>query len=220
MEHDHLYVRPSAIVTITGCLSRSIGLRIALDPDLYEEDLPLAKLLKDPQLIYQDNSPDDATNSLVNIIGNLPMFVNELSWIAQVVHDFGNALEISPIVHCELAGRGIEYANGRATWDFRNGCTGKIADLESLCRRAYSACVIPQSLMAKYERRIRDYMRSYRMGALSKDLEKLRAVIKTHRNMLDSYESFIRSDTTDDDTDVHVLDHASVCAAVNKAMGI
>jgi hypothetical protein len=74
--------------------------------------------------------------------------------------------------------------------------------------------------MAKYERRVRDYMQSYRMGASSKDLEKLRAVIKTHRKMLESYESFTRSDTTDDDTDVHALDHASVCAAVNKAMGI
>jgi hypothetical protein len=95
MEHDHLHARPSAIVTTTDCLSRSVGLRIALEPDLCEEDLPLAKLLKDPQLIYQDNSPDDATNSLVNIIGNLPMFVNELSWVAQVVHDFGNALELS-----------------------------------------------------------------------------------------------------------------------------
>ena len=63
-------------------------------------------------------------------------------------------------------------------------------------------------------------MRSYRMGVLSKDLEKLRAVIKSHRNMLDSYESFIRSNGADDATDGHSFDPTSVIAAVNKAMGI
>ena len=105
------------MVTITGCLSRAAGLRIALDPEMHEEELPIAKMLKDaqrPLLVYQDANPCDTANSLTTIIGNLPMFVNELSWIAQVVHDFGSILEVSPIVHCELAGRGIERANGRA----------------------------------------------------------------------------------------------------------
>jgi hypothetical protein len=115
MEHNHLHPRPSAVVTITGCLSRAAGLRIALDPEMCEEELPIVKVLKDPLLVYQDANPCDTANSLTTIIGNLPMFVNELSWIAQVVHDFGSILEVSPIVHCELAGRGIERANGRAT---------------------------------------------------------------------------------------------------------
>ena len=73
--------------------------------------------------------------------------------------------------------------------------------------------------MAKYERRVRDYMRSYRMGVDSHDLEKLRAVIKSHRNMLDSYESFIKSEATDDTTDRHVLDRSSIMIAIDKAMG-
>jgi hypothetical protein len=58
------------------------------------------------------------------------------------------------------------------------------------------------------------------MGVDSNDLEKLRAVIKSHRNMLDSYESFIESDGVDDETDRHVLDRTSMLSAVNKAMGI
>ena len=47
----------------------------------------------------------------------------------------------------------------------------------------------------------------------------MRAVIKTHRNMLDSYEAFIKSDGVDDETDTHALDINSVTAAVNKALG-
>ena len=222
LECDYLYVRPSAIITVTGTLERAQGLRIALDPTAYMENVVALNLnLANWTDLYQDDEGlKKNPASLMEILGALPMFANELSWIAQVVQDFGNKLEISPIVHCELAGRGIEYANGRATWDFRNGCTGKIADLEGLCRRAFSACVIPHHLTAKYERRVRDYMRSYRMGVLSNGLEKMRAVIKTHRNMLDSYESFIRSDGADDATDAHCFDPTSVVAAVNKAMGI
>ena len=85
------------------------------------------------------------------------MFANEKSWIKQVVFDFGNVLEVSPIAHCEIAGRGIEHCNGRAKWDFRNGCTGKLAELEGLCRRAHVKVNMPQFLTAKYKRRVRDY---------------------------------------------------------------
>jgi len=38
--------------------------------------------------------------------------------------------------------------------------------------------------------------------------------------MLDSYESFIRSNGADDATDGHSFDPTSVIAAANKAMGI
>jgi hypothetical protein len=214
---DLLFVRPSKLVTVTGELKRAQNLCVSFDLPAY---LQFAAAFDDnPQELYQDIQHNQQS-SLEEVLGQLPMFVNELGLIAQVVADYENILEISPIVHCELTGRGIEYANGRATWDFRNKCEGKLADLESLCRSAYSKRNIPQLLMAKYERRCRDYMRSYRMGADSNDLEKLRAVIKSHRNMLDSYESFIKSDGVDDETDRHVLDRTSILSAVNKAMGI
>jgi hypothetical protein len=74
----------------------------------------------------------------------------------------------------------------------------KLKDLESLYRGACSERNIPQALMAKCERRVRDYMWSYRMGVDSHGLEKPRAVIKSHRKMLDSYESFIKRKATDD----------------------
>ena len=215
MEMDLTYVRPSKVVTMSGSLSRAQNLRVAVDVGAC---VLFAATFENPLDLYQDTNHNQIA-SLEDVIGKLPMFVNELGLIAQVVADYYNILEISPIVHCELAGRGIEYCNGRATWDFRNKCEGKLKDLESLCRGAYSARNIPQALMVKYERRVRDYMRSYRMGVDSHDLEKLRAVIKSHRNMLDSYESFIKSEATDDATDRHVLDRSSIMIAIDKAMG-
>jgi hypothetical protein len=146
------------------------------------------------------------------------MFKDEKALIEQVVFDYGNYLEVSPIVHCELAWRGVEYVNGRATWNYRNRCTGKLAEMESLCRYAYGNKVIPQHLMGKYERRVRDYMRSYRMGSLSAGLEKMRAVIKTHRNMLDSYDFFIKSDSSDDTSDTHSMDYKCIAHAVDQAL--
>ena len=218
VEMDYVYVRPSSIVVITGTLGRAEGLRIAVDIDYY---MTMAKRVQDsegPIALYHDcSNTDEPTTSLIEVLSQLPMFKNEKGLVEQVVHDYGNFLEISPIVHCEVAGRGIEYANGRAKWNFRNGCTGKLSEMEALCRRAYSERVIPQQLMAKYERRVRDYMRSYRIGAMTSELDKLRSVIKSHRNMLDSYEAFVKSGSSDDSTDVHCLDISSITKAIAKA---
>ena len=74
------------------------------------------------------------------------MSLDEKSWIEQVVADADKILEVSPFIHCEIAGRGIECANGRAKWDFRNGYTGKLSELESLHRRARGKCNTPQEL--------------------------------------------------------------------------
>ena len=114
-------------------------------------------------------------------------------------------------MHPEIAGRGVEHAHGRAAWHYRNKCQGKVDDVEGLCRRAHQKKNIPQSLGAKFERRTRDYMRCYRMGVMSKDLEKMRKEIKTHRNMKDYHQKFIESEVADDATDVHILNHAAVC---------
>jgi hypothetical protein len=153
----------------------------------------------DPGALYHDEKAMEEDDlNLEAVLGKLPIFLNELPLIEQIVADAGNLLAVSPIVHCELAGRGVEYTNGRAKWDYRNKCTGQVNQMEKLCRDAYSSRNIPQDLMAKFERRVRDYMRSYRMGVMATDLEKMRKEIKTHRNMLDCYESFIKSETTDD----------------------
>jgi hypothetical protein len=69
---------------------------------------------------------------------------------------------------------------------------------------------IPQELAAKFERRTNDYQRCYRMGVLSKDLEKMRKEIKTHRNMLDYHYRFIHSTAADDETDTHTFNRKSL----------
>jgi hypothetical protein len=159
MEMDLIYVRPSKVVAMSGSLSRAQNLRVAVDVGAC---VLFAATFENPLGLCQDTDHNQIA-SLEDVIGKLPMFVNELGLIAQVVADYHNTLEMSPIAHCELAGRGIECCNGRATWHFRNKCEGKLKDLESLCRGACSARNMPQALMAKYERRVRDYTRSHRM---------------------------------------------------------
>jgi hypothetical protein len=58
-------------------------------------------------------------------------------------------------------------------------------------RNSFSLKIQPLSLAAKHERRTNDYKRPGRMGVISKDLQKMRNAIKTHRNVvLDSYKTF------------------------------
>jgi hypothetical protein len=77
--------------------------------------------------------------------------------------------------------------------------------VKMLVLRAHNNRTQPQSLMCKHERRTRDYTRSHRMGTSSKDLEKMRDEIKTHRNMLDYHTNFVRSERADDATDTTLL---------------
>jgi hypothetical protein len=68
-------------------------------------------------------------------------------------------------------------------------------------RYSFSLKIQPLSLTAKHERRTNDYKRSYRMGVMSKDLQKMSNAIKTHRNMLGSYHTFSISAECDDATE-------------------
>ena len=56
LECDYLYVRPSAIVTVTGALERAQGLRIALDPAVYVKSVVDLNLnLANWTDLYQDD---------------------------------------------------------------------------------------------------------------------------------------------------------------------
>ena len=177
-----------------------------------DDGLPIAQMLeKKPNDTCIDHAAADDTSSLEAVLGKIPMFANELPLVEQAMVDYGHTIEASPIVHPEIAGRGVEHAHGRAAWYYRSKCEGKVDAMEDLCRRACQKKNTPQALGAKFERRTRDYTRCYRMGVMSKDLEKMRKEIKTHRNMKDYHQKFIESEVTDDDTDVHILTPASVC---------
>jgi len=180
---------------------KSSGLTVGVDVDQ-----ALARLTnqKDPVDIYQDTDGQD-DRSLEGLMSSLPMFKDELPLVEQVMVNYGNTIEPSPIVHPEIAGRGVECAHGRAAWKHSSQCQGVLADVKMLVLRACNNRTQPQSLMCKYERRTRDYIRSYRMGTSSKDLEKMRDEIKTHRNMLDYHTNFVRSERADDATDTTLL---------------
>jgi hypothetical protein len=207
-ERDFLYVRPSCITVERGERTKCADLRVRV---CVGHCLQIATYLKEPNDIYVDTAAADDTTSLEAVLGRIPMFADELPLVEQAMVDYGHTIEASPIVHPEIAGRGVEYAHGRAAWYYRNKCEGKVDDMEGLCRRAYQKKNIPQSLGAKFERRTRDYMRCYRMGVMSKDLEKMRKEVKTHRNMKDYHQKFIESEVADDATDVHILNPAAVC---------
>ncbi len=73
------------------------------------------------------------------------MFADELPLVEQAMVDYGNEIEIekSPIVYPEIAGRGIEYAHGRAAYFYGSRCNGKLAEMEALVRLSYSKKNIP-----------------------------------------------------------------------------
>ena len=207
LERECVYVRPSDIIVTQGELAKATGLTVAVNVDRI---LSRAADFKTPVDMYLDNNAEDDTNNLQGILATIPMFTDELPLIEQAMVDFGNKIEPSPIVHPEIAGRGVEYAHGRAAFFYANRCKGKLSEMEGLVHLAYGVKNIPQELAAKYERRTNDYQRSYRCGVLSKDLEKMRKEIKTHRNMMDYHQTFIKSEGSDDKTDGHMFDRRTL----------
>ena len=170
LEREHLYVRPSSITVLRGALSKTSSLRVRVDVGHCQQ---IEQLLEDPKQIYVDSASSlPSTANLEAVLSKIPMFVDELPLVEQAMVGYGNSIEASPIVHPEIAGRGVEYAHGRAAWFYGNRCNGKLADMETNCRKAYGIKNIPPHLGAKFERRTRDYQRSYRMGVRSVDLEK------------------------------------------------
>ena len=146
------------------------------------------------------------------------MFRDELPLVEQAMVDGGGKIEPSPIVHPEIAGRGVEYAHGRAAFFYASRCNGKLAEMEGLAYQACDKHNIPQELAAKFERRTNDYQRPYRVGVLSKDLEKMRAEIKTHRNMMDYHQNFIKSPQADDRTDAHVFNQNALSKVLSRKL--
>jgi hypothetical protein len=207
-ERDFLHVRPSCITVERGERTKCADLRVRV---CVGHCLQIATCLKEPKDTHVDTAAADDTTSLEAALGRTPTFADELPLVEQAMVDCGHTIEASPIVHPEIAGRGVEHAHGRAAWCCRNKCEGKVGDMEDLFRRACQKKNIPQSLGAKFERRTRCYTRCCRMGVTSKDLEKMRKETKTHRNVKDHHQKFIESGVADDATDVHILNPAAVC---------
>ena len=183
-ERDYRYVRPSKIIVKTGKLSSKTKLVIDFDAKTYLEN---TAALSSMELYNDTNSNRLQETSLDFVLSNMPMFRDEQPLAFKIMREFGHDAELSPKTYAELAGRGIEFSNGRSKLTYRNRCTHEVGKMEMEIRYSFSLAIQPPSLTAKYERRTQDYMRSYRMGVLSKDLQKMANEIKTHRNMLDRF---------------------------------
>jgi hypothetical protein len=207
LERECACVRPSDTIVTQGELAKATGLTVAVNIDRV---LSRAADFKTPVDTCLDNNAEDDTNNLQGILATMPLFTDELPLIEQAMVDFGNKIEPSPIVHPEIAGRGVEHAHGRPAFFYANRCKGKLPEMEGLVHLACGVKNIPQELAAKCERRTNYYQRSYRCGVLSKDLEKMRKEIKTHRNMMDCHQTFIKSEGSDDKTDGHMFDRRTL----------
>jgi hypothetical protein len=111
-ERGYVHVRPSDVAVIRGDLKKSPELAVGVDAG---QAIAKLALQKDPADIHQDTDGQDE-RSLEGLMGNLPMFKDELPLVEQVMVNCGNTVEPSPIVHPEIAGRGVECAHGRAAW--------------------------------------------------------------------------------------------------------
>ncbi len=140
-----------------GEFNQASGLVIAVD---IERSLKVATSTKTPAELYRNENVNQDTTNLNSLLGSIPMFADELPLVEQAI-----VIEKSSIVHPEIAGRGVEYAHGRAAYFYSSRCQGHLSELEILVHRAYSTQNIPHELAAaKFERRCNDYQRCYRMG--------------------------------------------------------
>lgn len=194
-EKDMLYVRPNQVGIVRGTYSAKSNQVIDLNPEAYHDEFACMK--RDNE-IYEWKSPDPHL-SIEMTLAKLPMFAEELPHCEAILVSHGHKLQMSPRYHCECAGQGIEFDNGRAKWKFRKLNDMRTDGFRDAATRSFSRENLPRGLSAKYERRCRDYIRCYRSGAETMGLEKMRNEIKTHRNMFDSFRTYCKSSDLNDD---------------------
>merc|ERR1712070_591412 len=93
--------------------------------------------------------------------------------------------------HAECAGQGIEYDFARCKWWYKSNSTHSTAGLLSVSLASFGPLNVTLRHTRKFARRNRDYMRSYRGGALGLDADSKVKVCKAHRCALDTDYAFI-----------------------------
>ena len=94
--------------------------------------------------------------------------------------------------HCECAGNGIEYDNGRSKWWYRAHCDMTKAGMKKNAALSVSKKVITMAHTLKFARKARDFMRAYRCGSVDAEVEKHSREFRAHRCMLHCYFTFVR----------------------------
>jgi hypothetical protein len=190
-------VAPDEMKIISGNPSKQDKLVVELDIDSY-----MHKQVADgaDERAMEDTAVDSC--SLKSVMGALPMFKNERSRVVQLIEErrdwhgdlIGHDAGFSAKCHCECAGHGIEYGNGRSKWHFRSHVDSTREGMIGLAHESMSNAVISLEHAMKYARKARDFFRAYRCGSGGWEVEKQRALFKTHRCMLDCYYTFITED--------------------------
>ena len=107
---------------------------------------------------------------------------------------FGHVCNFSSKHHCEVAGQGIEYDNGRSKWWYRSHCDETVGGMRKNAALSVSKSVITLVHSMKFARKARDFMRAYRTGSMGKDVEKYSREFRAHRCMLNCFFTFVSED--------------------------
>lgn len=148
-------------------------------------------LLVSSKMTKTNQSPE---LNMETVMAGCADFKAQKSQLQLEIESRGHLFDMSPKYGCEIAGVGIEYSWGRSKLHFRKHCTFKNSDLMPRVKASLSEEVIPLSLVRKYARKTRDYMRAYAAGAVGPALVKQLKTYKTHRSALDTHSSFINED--------------------------
>ena len=148
---------------------------------------------------------------------------DQVTMLEQFLRSRGHHILLSPKYHPEVAGCGIEYIWGFAKYQFRRNINNYVAkDLGDNVVKSLNT--ISENKVLRAARKTRDYCRAYLTVEQKKrkmrdekkewtaedekallevwslpNLEKMKKVYKTHRNILDLDCSFVRQEVTDVD---------------------
>ena len=139
--------------------------------------------------------------SMKKVLSSCPDFVEETTAMQDLVESRGHILCLSPKYSPEVAGVGVEFSFGRSKMSFRRTYNDRVAaHLQDNVLRSISTegpdAVLPLSLVWKYARRARDYMRAYADPSKPSNfllIEKMCKKVKTHRCVQDQDFFFITS---------------------------
>lgn len=142
------------------------------------------------------------------VLSACPDFHYERTALQNVIECRGHILLPSVVCTPETAGGGIEYAWGKLKFEQRkqNDSATKLEAGVKFIERVKILCndkmVLPLSRVWKFQRRARDYIRLYlavgqrhgRTALTFKEIETMRTIQKTHRNIMEVDRKFVQNE--------------------------
>ena len=124
------------------------------------------------------------------VLSQQPDFAAAKSALEEFVSSRGHLLDMSPKLHPEIAGVGIEYCWAVAKQEFRCENDFSVKTLSARVQHALTMLTLP--VIRNCARRARDYERAYRAlddgsgtELQHKQIEQMKKLVKHHRDALD-----------------------------------